>query len=565
MIKTVPIAAIFIIGAFLIPFLKGKLRSFYILFLPVLAFIVFFNLPEGTHCIFKFLDYNLIFCRVDKLSRLFGYIFIGWAFLGMLYSLHLKDNIQHVAAFVYSGAALGVLFAGDLFTLYIFWEILAVSSVMLVWSRKTKESIRAGFRYLLVHVVGGLVLLAGIILYVVQTGSPEFSYIGLGNYGIASYFILIGFCLNTAVIPLHFWVPDAYPESTVEGAVFMSVFTTKTGVYILARTFPGAMPLAWFGAIMTAFPIFYAVISNDVRRVLAYSLLNQVGFMVCGIGLGTALSLNGAVSHAFCNILFEGLLFMATGAVLYMTGKSNCTDLGGLYKTMPITCILCLVGAASIGGFPLFSGFISESMTISASAKANLPIMWFILQFSAVGVLHHASIKIPFFTFFSEDSGIRTKEPPINMLIAMSIAAFLSILIGVYPHILYKILPYPVNFVPYTASHVVGKLQLLLFGALAFCLLIMSGYYPPEKRAINLDTDWFLYRKPVQYGLPALQFIFGGIASILGKIVTVFCPRALGSFASEPWPKTYPSLSPIGISVLITAVFASILFVVFLL
>ncbi|MDY7030527.1 MAG: Na(+)/H(+) antiporter subunit D [Thermodesulfobacteriota bacterium] len=561
MIKAVPIAAIFIIGALFVPLLKGKIRSSYILFLPVLAFIILLNTPEGTYWAFNFLDYNLILGRIDKLSKLFGYIFIIWAFLAVLYSLHLKDNVQHLAALIYSGCALGIVFSGDLFSLYIFWEVLAISSTMLIWARRKRASIHAGFRYLLVHAVGGLSLLAGIVLYVAETGTPEFGFIGLN--GTASYLILFGFCLNTAVIPLHFWVPDAYPESTVEGAIFLSVFTTKTGVYILARTFPGTELLAWLGAIMTAFPIFYAVISNDIRRVLAYSLLNQVGFMVCGIGLGTALAINGAVSHAFCNILFEGLLFMATGAVLYMTGKSNCTDLGGLYKTMPITCILCLVGAASIGGFPLFSGFISESMTISASAKENLPIMWFILQFSAVGVLHHASIKIPFFTFFSEDSGIRTKEPPFNMLLAMSIAAFLSIFIGIYPDVLYKILPEPVDYVPYTLDHVIGKLQLLLFGVLAFCLLIFSGYYPPEKRTLNLDTDWFLYRKPVQYGLPVVHFIFGGIATVMGKIFAEFFPRVLGNIVAEPLPKTKAMLSPMGVSVLIAMAFLSLLFIVF--
>ncbi|MDY6854082.1 MAG: Na(+)/H(+) antiporter subunit D [Thermodesulfobacteriota bacterium] len=561
MIENVPIGAIFIIGALFVPFLRGKTKSSHILFLPVLAFIVLLNMPDGKHCVISFLDYNLILARVDKLSRLFGYIFIIWAFLALLYSIHLKDKVQQTVALIYSGSALGIVFSGDLFSLYIFWEVLAMSSTMLIWARRGSESIRAGFRYLLVHAVGGLSLLAGIVIYIAKTGSPEFGYIGFS--GAASYLLLFGFCLNTAVIPLHFWVPDAYPETTVEGAIFLSVFTTKTGVYILARTFPGAELLAWLGAIMTAFPIFYAVISNDIRRVLAYSLLNQVGFMVCGIGLGTALAINGAVSHAFCNILFEGLLFMATGAVLYMTGKSNCTDLGGLYKSMPITCGLCLVGAMSIGGFPLFSGFISESMTITASAKESLPIMWFILQFSAVGVLHHASIKIPFFTFFSEDSGIRTKEPPFNMLLAMSIAAVLSIVIGIFPDVLYRILPYPVDYKPYTFDHVLGKLQLLLFGGLAFCLLIFSGYYPPEKRTINLDVDWFLYRKPVQYGLPALQYIFGGIASVMSRIFTESAPKVLANFISKPRLKTDRLLSPMGVSALIATAFISILFALF--
>jgi len=371
---------------------------------------------------------------------------------------------------------------------------MAVSAVFLIWARKTEAAVRAGWRYLLVHIAGGLFLLAGTVLYVAQTGSPEFDYIGLGTYGTASYLILIGFAVNAGLIPLHAWLPDAYPEATVTGAVFLSALTTKSAVYVLARTFPGTPALVWIGAIMTCLPIFYAVIVNDMRRVLAYSLLNQVGFMVCGIGIGTPLAINGAASHAFCHILYKALLFMSTGAVLHMTGKIRATDLGGLYKTMPFTCLCCMIGAASISAFPLFSGFTTKAMTVSAVAHEKWYVVWFLLQFASAGVFHHAGIKVPYFTFFSEDSGIRTTEPPVNMRLAMGIAAAACIFLGVYPAPLYAILPYPVYYEPYTAFHVVGMLQLLMFGALAFTLLILSGYYPPEMRAVNLDADWF-YRK----------------------------------------------------------------------
>ena len=511
MIKPLPPAAIFIIGALLIPLLKGKSRSAYMLMLPVLGFIDLIIMPEGKYWIVRFLEYDLIFGRVDKLSMVFGYIFTLITFIGIIYALHVKDNVQHVAAFTYAGSALGVTFAGDLFTLYVFWEIMAVSSVFLVWARRTDAAVRAGWRYLLFHIVGGLFLLGGTILYVAQTGSPEFEYIGLGGYGAASYLILIGFAVNAGLFPLHPWLPDAYPEATVTGAVFMSALTTKSAVYILARTFPGTIALAWIGAFMTCFPIFYAVIANDMRRVLAYSLLNQVGFMVCGIGIGTQLAINGAAAHAFCHIIYKALLFMSMGAVLQMTGKVRATDLGGLYKTMPFTCLCCMIAAASISAFPLFSGFTTKSMTVAAVAHEKLAVIWFLLQFASAGVFHHAGIKVPYFTFFSEDAGIRAKDPPFNMRLAMGIAAFLCIFLGVYPYPLYQILPYPVHYVPYTAFHVVGMLQLLMFGALAFTLLILSGYYPPEIRAINLDTDWF-YRK----GTDVFLWLINGPLARLG-------------------------------------------------
>jgi multicomponent Na+:H+ antiporter subunit D len=274
----------------------------------------------------------------------------------------------------------------------------------------------------------------------------------------------------------------------------LSAFTTKTAVYVLARAFPGTEMLIWIGAAMAAFPIFYAVIENDLRRVLAYSLINQVGFMVVGIGIGTEMAINGAAAHAFTDILFKGLLFMSMGAVMYRTGKINATDLGGLYKTMPLTAIFCIIGAASISAFPLFSAFVSKTMVMSAVAHENYSWVWLILLFASAGVFHHAGIKIPFFAFFGHDSGLRPKEAPLNMLIAMGIAAFLCIFIGTFPGPLYSILPYPVEYEPYTTAHVVAQLQLLGFSALAFALLMLSGIYPAEKRAINIDAD-FIYRK----------------------------------------------------------------------
>ncbi len=585
MTNAIPPAAIFIIGALIIPFVKGKLKSVYMLFLPVLAFIILINMPEGKYWMVRVLDYSLILGRVDPLSMVFGYIFTIISFIGVLFALKVEDDLQHVSALIYVGSALGLAFAGDFITLYVFWELLAISSTFLILARRTKASQAAAFRYILVHVFGGLCLLAGIVFYIHDSGTAEFGYVGLG--GISSYLIFIGIALNAAIPPLHPWLQDAYPEATVTGAVFLSALTTKSAVYVMARTFPGAELLIWIGAIMTAIPIFYAVLENDIRRVLSYSLINQVGFMMCGIGIGTALAINGAVSHAFAHILYKALLFMAAGSVLHMTGKIRCTDLGGIYKTMPLTCLFCMIGAASISAFPLFSGFVSKSMIISAAAHEKLIIIWLILQFASAGVFHHAGIKVPYFTFFGEDSGIRTKEPPLNMILAMGLAAFLCIAIAVFPGPLYNILPYPVHYVPYTAAHVVGQLQLLLFGALAFCLLILSGYYPAEMRAINLDTDWF-YRKglsPVVVGVTNLctwvarlcdnlfirvlpvrlgQLSKGPVSALVISYMKMRGkdPLAIEEFRKQTTPEA-ASFNPMGLPVFISLVFLFALFVIF--
>jgi len=497
LIISFPPALLFIGGALLIPLFKGKIKSGFMLALPVLAFWAITDAASGSYWVFPVLDYDLVLGRVDALSRVFGYIFCIVTFLGVVFALNIDDDLQFCAAFAYAGGALGVTFAGDVFSLYIFWEIMAVASTFLILARRTRASQAAAMRYILVHIFGGLCLLAGIILYVQRTGTTQFGLMHLS--GIDSYLIFLGIAVNAAIPPLHPWLSDAYPEATVAGAVFLSAFTTKSAVYLMARMFPGTELLIWLGAVMTAIPIFYAVLENDIRRVLAYSLINQVGFMMCGIGIGTALAINGTVSHAFCHILYKALLFMAAGSVLQVTGKIRCTDLGGLYKTMPLTCLFCIVGAASISAFPLFSGFVSKSMIISAAAHNKLIIVWLMLQFASAGVFHHAGIKVPFFMFFGHDSGIRAKEPPLNMLLAMAIAAGLCLFLGVYPYPLYSILPNPVDYIPYTAAHVVGQLQLLMFGALAFCLLILSGFYPAEMRAINLDTDWFYRRLGVYF------------------------------------------------------------------
>ena len=492
MTVNLPPAVIFIAGAILVPFLRGRAKSALMLAVPILALLAVHTAPEGAHYTFDFLDYKLTLWHMDRLSRVFGYIFSLISFIAILFAIKVKDDLQHCSALVYAGSALGVTFAGDFFSLYVFWEFMAVASTFLILARRTARSRAAAFRYILVHLAGGLILLAGIIIRIQTSGNIAVEYIGLTDAG--SWLIFLGIAVNAAIPPLHPWLKDAYPEGTPTGSVFLSAFTTKSAVYLMARTFPGTELLIWLGAVMTFVPIFYAVLENDIRGVLSYSLINQVGFMMCGIGIGSHLALNGTVSHAFCHILYKALLFMSAGSVLHVTGKIRCTDLGGLYKTMPRTAVFCMVGAASISAFPLFSGFISKSMIVSAAGHGHLLVVWLMLQFASAGVFHHAGIKVPYFMFFGHDAGIEAKEPPWNMQAAMGLAALFCVLIGVFPQPLYDILPYPVHYAPYTGAHVVGQLQLLMFGALAFALLMMSGVYPAEIRAINLDTDWF-YRK----------------------------------------------------------------------
>jgi len=491
-LNSLPPFAIFYIGGLIAVLTRGHLRSIILVIVPVLGAWNLMGFEPGSHMHTQLLGFDLTLMRVDKLSLLFGCLFHLAAFIGLIFAFHLRDPVQQAASILYAGSALGAVFAGDLITLFIFWELLALTSAFLIWARRTERAYRATVRYLLIQVSSGLILLAGVLIHIQQTGSTTFEYIGLG--GTASWLIFIAFGIKCAFPLLHNWLTDAYPESTPTGSVFLSAFTTKVAVYALARAYPGAEPLIYIGATMTAFPIFFAVIENDLRRVLGYSMINQIGFMVCGIGLGTELALNGAVSHAFNDVIFKGLLFMSMGAVLLRAGTMDGSHLGGLYKSMPITTTLCIVGAASISAFPLFSGFVSKSMVMAAAVEEGHPWVWAILLFASAGVFHHAGIKIPFFAFFAHDSGIRCKEAPPNMLIAMVIAAAICIFNGCYPWVLYSMLPFDVDYVPYTASHVLSQLQLLFWSAMAFTILKLTNLYPPELPSINIDVEW-VYRR----------------------------------------------------------------------
>ena len=504
LIEFLPPGAILILGGLLVPLLPGRLKPWAGVVLPVLGFVHLLALDKGFVRTLVVFGYELTPVRVDGLSLVFGYVFFIAAILGGIYGLQVRDSVQLVAALTYVGSAIGGVFAGDLITLFIYWELTAVTSVFLVWAGRTKRSARAGMRYLIIQVGSGVILLAGVILHFVDTGSLDFGkLIGadglLGSTSVGVLFIFLAFGMKCAFPLLHNWLQDAYPESTVTGTVYLSIFTTKLAVYALARGFPGTGVLIVIGAIMTAFPIFFAVIENDLRRVLTYSLNNQLGFMVVGIGIGTELALNGAVAYAFANIIFEGLLFMAMGAVLLRTGTCLGSELGGLYKTMPWTAALCIVGAASISAFPFLSGFVTKPLILDETAAGHHVIIYLMLLFASAGVFHHSGIKIPYFAFFAHDSGKRVEEAPANMLFAMAVMAVMSIGIGIFPELLYRVLPYQMEYHPYTTTHVITQYQLLLFSALAFVFLQKTGLYPPELRSVNLDFDW-TYRK----ALPAV-------------------------------------------------------------
>jgi len=520
-IGTHPATAL-ILGGLAAAVLRGRFASMALVLAPILGFWHIYTLELGSTSNLALFGYDIIGVAVDQQAKLFGYLFHLAALVAGIYSFHLRDPWQISMALLYAATAVGVAFAGDMLSLFLWWEGLAITSVFQIWGRKTKQAEESGFRYLFFHVSSGLLLLAGILLRYHGEGASAFSLEPLtqaleaGDFG--AWLILLAIGVKAAFPGLHVWLKDGYAEATPTGPVWLCAFTTKCAVCMLARLFPGAEILIAIGGVMAMFPIFYAVIENDLRRVLCYSKINQIGFMVVGIGIGTPLAIDGAIAHAYTHVLYKGLLFMSMGAVLYRTGEIRGSHLGGLYKSMPWTTGFCIVGAASISAFPLFSGFVSKSIIITETARNGHVFIWMCLLFASAGVFHHAGIKIPFFAFFAHDSGLRPKEAPINMLIAMGISSFMCIFLGCNPQWLYDMLPNgAAGYHPYDATHVITQLEILLFSALAFTLLNLWGKYPPELPSVNLDIDW-VYRKAGRKFLFAMDVFWSGLNKWVHKI-----------------------------------------------
>jgi multicomponent Na+:H+ antiporter subunit D len=487
MIAEFPPALLLWLGALLLPLIPKAARPWVFPLFPLASLLMVLGMPVGTLVTVNFLRFELHVLEITQLSRIFGIIFSLIGVIAGIYALHMKDLGQQVAALAYGGGALLVTFAGDLYTLFVGWEVMAIASTFLIWASRTELASSTGMRYLLVHLFGGSMLLAGIILHVSTTGSILTQPFGYGE-SLAAWLILGGVALNAAIPPLHAWLPDSYPKATVTGAIFMSALTTKSAVYILASMFAGWDILIYLGVTMALYGVVYAVLANDIRELLAYHIISQVGYMVAGVGIGTYLAINGTAAHAFSHILYKALLFMGAGVVLYTTGKSKLTELGGFYRHQKLVYWLYMIGAFSISGFPLFNGFISKSIIVAAAGESHYDIAMLLLILASIGTFLHTGLKLPYWTWHGNDSGIKPARTPKNMIAAMAVAAFFCTLFGIYPELLYRELPFAMDYRPYTVPHLVEAVQLLTFTFIAFWIYRHKLAGEPY---LALDTDWF--------------------------------------------------------------------------
>lgn len=504
---TVP-GLLLILGAPVVPLLPAGARSYIMLPLIGLSASMVWSVMPGIHLTGTLAGIDLILLRANELTLTFAVVFHIAAALNVIYAMHEDNKTTATAGLAYAGAAIAALYAGDFVTLFLYWELTAVTSVFLVLAGNSARSVSAAMRYLLMQVGSGVLLLGGAAL--LWRSGLGLTIGPLEALSPAGIFILVALGIKAAFPLLGGWLQDAYPEASPTGSVMLSAFTTKLAIYMLACCFAGFTPLIYVGLAMAVISLFAAIIENNLRRVLAIALVNQLGFMVVGIGIGTELALNGVAAHAFASVLYKGLLFMSIGAVFMRIGSDRASDLGGLAKHMPLTGAFCIIGALSIASVPILSGFTTKSLTLGAVAKSGEFWVWLGLMFATVGVILHTAIKLPYAAFFAPNTDITADEAPLNMLIAMAVAAAGCVLIGLYPTALYDILPYPVTYEVWKLGYVMSKLQLLVFAGLAFVLLQARGFYPLHGAHTVIYTDWItrsaIPHIAVEFGMPILAF-----------------------------------------------------------
>ena len=512
--------------------LPGKLKKLALVGGPLICLIMLLLTPIGTtDKLIIFHRYSLEYLNITQENYMFLFVFILIALVGGIYAAHIKGSLESFCALNYAGAGIGVALAQDWITMLVFWEYMAVTSLCLVWCNRTPESTKAGFRYLIMHMLGGNLLLFGVLMKVYQ-GSMAIECL-TGYYNLPYWLIFFGIAINAAVVPLHTWLPDAYPESTVTGGVYMSSFTTKVAILSMLRVFSGEQYLIVLGVIMMLYGAIFALMENNIRRVLSYHIISQLGFMVIDIGVGGEIGANAATAHAFSHILYKALLFMCAGAIIKATGLKKITDLGGLAKKMPVVCICFFIAALSITGIPPFAGFTGKSVSMLAAQSTGSTLLEMLMLLGSIGTALSLLFKMGYFTFFGKDKGIKVKPIPKNMYVAMIAGAALCVLFGVAPNLAYNMLPYPEHYHIYSLHHILEYTQMIPAALLAF-MLFLKKMGPHD--TITLDFDWIV-RKPFKKGFYGLSGLLANVQAKYDGFGVKF-QRKIGLAAANPMKLT---------------------------
>jgi len=484
---------ILMLGAPLLALLRPRgLFAAGALLLPLLSAVHLAGIPVGTTSAWNVHGLVLSPIHLDRVSLLWAGVFHVAAWLGALYSLGDEDDrLTPIAGLMYAGAAIQAVTAGDLVSLFVGWELTGVFSVFLVWGRGGDRAFHTGLRYLAWQVLSGVLLLAG-VLWRASEGLP-LALTTVDVQAAGSWLLLAAIGIKVCFPLLHTWLTDAYPQATPGGTVFLSAFTTKMAIYALLRLFPGFDPLVPIGAVMTVLPLLLALRTDDVRRILAYVLVNQLGFMVVAIGIGTDLALAGVGALAVVHILYKSLLFMATGAVLHTTGTARASRLGGLGTVMPLTLGLYLVGAWS--HLPGLAGFASKSLITSAAGDAHQTLAFLLLEATTAGMVLVAGVHLPWMVWGRPVQALPEGAAPAPrpMQAAMVLAALSLVVFGLQPTWLWDAVPFAFDRAahsPYNVHHALAMLQLSAGAAFAYFGLVRFGAFDAARAAAPRDADW---------------------------------------------------------------------------
>ncbi|OEF97866.1 proton-conducting transporter transmembrane domain-containing protein [Desulfuribacillus alkaliarsenatis] len=522
-----PSVLLLLFGALLL-FVPARFIASVKLAAALFIFAVVFYLPQDISRTVTFINQlELQVLYVDWSRWVFAVILMAMFFIAQLYGFNQRKRGEVIASFFYGAGAIGCVFAGDWITLLFFWELMAVSSTFLVWYGGSKRSTGAGIRYLIYHFFGGNLLLFGVLLKVYQ-GNLGIEVL-TGSIDLAFWLIFLGFAVNAAIPPLHTWLTDAYPETSISGILFMNIFTTKVAVFMIMQVFPGQGFLIYLGVFMAIYGVLYAILENKIRKLLSYHIVSQVGLMIAAIGIGTELAINGAFALAIGNILFKSLLFMSCGVIIYSTNRWKLTDLGGLYRKMPVNTLMFMIGALAISGLPFLNGYVSKAL-VGAAASEYHRFVAIAIYVASVGTALSIPLKLGYYGFvYKSDADYQWKYKHERELVAnvpykyitMIALALACIVFGVLPQSLFQLMPYVVDYTPYTMTKVIEELFFLI-GIAAVFVLLLPRLTP--KAVMNLDFDWFL-----RVSLKRLLLRLADSIQLLGKVVSK-PNKAIGSF-----------------------------------
>lgn len=460
---------------------------------PVLSLVAAMGLNESSHLEYQFTaKISLALLHVDNLSWIFVVVLCIITVIAGVYSFDTKTKLEKAASLIYAGGSIAVVLAGDWITLIAFWELTAVVSTYLVWAGRTNTATRASYRYLAIHFFGGNLLLAGALCLCLDGNFDVGLLTDASGYGY--WFMLIGIGVNAALPPLHTWVADAYPESTNEGIIYLGSYTTKVAIYALIRVFAGTEILIYLGAFLAVYAVCMALLENDLKRLLSYHIVSQLGMMVAALGTGTDVGIDGATMHALFNILYKGVLLMVAGAVVHATGMRKISELGGLWKKMPLVSLCFLIASLAIAGMPGLNGFVSKGLIMQSLVGEEFIIAYWMVLLAGIGTWLSITMKINYYVFFGKTTEHVSCSPvPIQMKIALISGTVLCIITGIFPQLSYQFMPNQTIGHPFTIEHVMEYLGLFVGATIAFGIFIKKM---EPHNGLSIDFDWF-YRKPM--------------------------------------------------------------------